>query len=134
MTESEACDSETAHFKKIVSSDGDDEALESAPVTSRSLRNVNEVLMKKDIPKKEPIKVSAPFFKTAFVEEEADVEEDEFMNFGGIDGEIDAGLDGYDPEFVAEADKEVVEDYDDVIELHRYISGLKIKKANATKA
>ena len=90
--------------------------------------------MKKDIPKKEPIKDSAPFFKTAFVEEEADVEEDEFMNFGGIDGEIDAGLDGYDPEFVAEADKEVVEDYDDVIELHRYISGLKIKKANATKA
>jgi hypothetical protein len=64
-------------------------------------------------------KISMPSFKNAFVEEEADVEEDEYMNFGGVDGEIEARLDRYEPEFVAEADKEVVDNYDDVIDLHR---------------
>lgn len=67
----------------------------------------------------EASKISVPSFKSAFVEEEADVEEDEYMNFGGADGEIEAQLDRYEPEFVAEADKEVVENYDDVMELHR---------------
>ncbi len=55
-----------------------------------------------------------------FVETEADVEEDEFMNFGGKDGEDDGAMDQYDPEFVGEADREVIEDFGDVIELHRY--------------
>lgn len=54
-----------------------------------------------------------------FVETEADVEDDEFMNFGGKDGEDDGAMDQYDPEFVGEADKEVIEDFGDVIELHR---------------
>lgn len=85
------------------------------------LRNINDVLMNADSSKMvlNSSKLSAPSFKNAFVEEEADVEEDEYMNFGGADGEIEARLDRYEPEFVAEADKEVVDNYDDVIELHR---------------
>lgn len=112
--EDDANDSDSS---TMASSDEGESA--SLPHIVQPLRQINDVLMKKESSIVEPKKNSAPSFKTAFVEEEADVEEDEFMNFGGADGEIDARLDRYDPEFVEEADKEVVEDFDDVIELHR---------------
>jgi hypothetical protein len=60
-----------------------------------------------------------PVGQTLFIEQEAEVEEDEFMNFGGADGEMDAVMDQYDPEFVKEADKEVIEDFEDIIQLHQ---------------
>ena len=70
-------------------------------------------------PSPEKAKEQPNVVKTIFVEEEAEVEDDEFMNMGGLDGEEDAALDQYDPEFVAEADKEVINDFSDIMELHR---------------
>ena len=94
-------------------------AAESLKIDETPIRMIQDVLMKKDLEITSLRKQPAPSFKTAFVEEEADVEEDEYMNFGGADGEIDAKLDCYDQEFVGEADKEIVENHDDIIELHR---------------
>ncbi|KAI8842776.1 MRC1-like domain-containing protein [Chytriomyces cf. hyalinus JEL632] len=56
-----------------------------------------------------------PKMKSAFVEEEAFEEEDEFYGMGGVDGE-DKGEEG---PLVCSGDEDQVEDFTDVIELHR---------------
>jgi hypothetical protein len=52
-----------------------------------------------------------------FVETEAEVEEDEFMNFGGADGEELHGKDEYDKSLLADSDEDVG-DMKAVMELH----------------
>ncbi|KAL2916827.1 hypothetical protein HK105_203606 [Polyrhizophydium stewartii] len=49
-----------------------------------------------------------PKKKSLFVEEEAEVEEDEFMHMGGADGE-DAGIDQYDLSMLADSDIEDIQ-------------------------
>jgi hypothetical protein len=56
--------------------------------------------------------------KSRFIEAEAEVEEDEFMNFGGIDGEDFAGIDEYETDMLADNDKSKLNEKK-VIELHR---------------
>ncbi|KAJ3160253.1 hypothetical protein HK101_000947 [Irineochytrium annulatum] len=53
--------------------------------------------------------------KTAYIEGEAAEEEDEFMGMGGVDGE-DPDDDG---PMVCSGDEDEVEDFDDIVELHR---------------
>ncbi|KAJ3310447.1 hypothetical protein HDV04_005027 [Boothiomyces sp. JEL0838] len=54
--------------------------------------------------------------KNGFVEIEADVEDDEFLNHGGIDGE-DAGVNEYEADMIAEVDSKAV-DGEDLLDIH----------------
>jgi MRC1-like domain len=56
--------------------------------------------------------------KSKFIEGEAEVEEDEFMNYGGIDGEDFAGIDEYEKDMLADGDKTKVNEKA-IQELHR---------------
>jgi hypothetical protein len=51
---------------------------------------------------------------SVYVENEAQEEEDEFMGMGGVDGE-----DSDSDDLVCSGDEDVVEDFEDVVELHR---------------
>ncbi|KAH6590720.1 hypothetical protein BASA50_009183 [Batrachochytrium salamandrivorans] len=51
-------------------------------------------------------KVASVPKKSLYVDAEAEVEEDEFMHMGGVDGEDDADLDQYDPDMLADSDIE----------------------------
>ncbi|KAJ3262502.1 hypothetical protein HK103_000031 [Boothiomyces macroporosus] len=55
--------------------------------------------------------------KNGFVEIEADVEDDEFLNHGGIDGE-DAGVNEYEADMIAEVDSKAV-DGEDLLDIHQ---------------
>jgi hypothetical protein len=56
--------------------------------------------------------------KSKFIEGEAEVEEDEFMNYGGIDGEDVNAADEYEKDMLADGDKSKLNEKA-VVELHR---------------
>lgn len=56
--------------------------------------------------------------KSKFIEGEAEVEDDEFMNYGGIDGEDFEGIDEYEKDMLADGEKTRVNERA-IIDLHR---------------
>ncbi|KAJ3414765.1 hypothetical protein HDV05_006104 [Chytridiales sp. JEL 0842] len=69
------------------------------------------------VPTPAPAQPKQPKPKSAFIEEEAEEEEDEFMGLGGPDGEPEDPNE--DAPMVCSGDEDEVEDFDDIIELHR---------------
>lgn len=63
-----------------------------------------------------PLRVPEP--RSKFIDREAEVEEDEFMNYGGIDGENLGAVDEYEPDMLAEVDKSKI-NAKAIQELHR---------------
>ncbi|KAJ3103981.1 hypothetical protein HDU97_009636 [Phlyctochytrium planicorne] len=70
------------------------------------------VFYKKKVLKKKKIRLP----KSAFVENEAEEEEDEFMGLGGVDGE---DFDSSDSELICSGDEEQIDDFADIQDLHR---------------
>ncbi|KAJ3346954.1 hypothetical protein HDU83_002551 [Entophlyctis luteolus] len=81
----------------------------------QDLRNMNGVLMSaaKALADETP---KLPRIKSNYIEEEADEEEDEFFGLGGEDGE---GNEDDDAPLVCSGDEDVIEDFSDIIDLHR---------------
>ncbi|KAI8621554.1 MRC1-like domain-containing protein [Chytriomyces sp. MP71] len=84
----------------------------TAPQEQSPTRDMTRVLMNNQAARAQP--QPAPPMKSVYVEEEAFEEEDEFFGMGGADGE-----DKDDGPLVCSGDEDQIEDFTDVIELHR---------------
>ncbi|KAJ3093470.1 hypothetical protein HK100_006598, partial [Physocladia obscura] len=91
---------------------------ETVSMPENEVRNMHDVLM--DAAAHVPAAIAAvavkvPKIKSLFVEEEAAEEEDEFFGLGGVDGEDNDD----DTQLVCSGDEDHVEDFTDIMELHR---------------